>query len=94
MYNGPVLDFLDPNSVETVNSVSESKKVSSVTSKSSFTLPVTLSQGKEIRIQTTALVDSGAYAVFVNYRFVHKHKLKTQQLATPIEVYNADGSRN
>lgn len=45
-------------------------------------------------MQTTALVDSGAYAVFVNHRFVKKHKLKTNLLAHEILVYNADGSRN
>ncbi|EMD30662.1 hypothetical protein CERSUDRAFT_27956, partial [Gelatoporia subvermispora B] len=45
-------------------------------------------------VQTTALVDSGAYAVFVNHRFVRRCKLKTNELAQEIHVYNADGSRN
>ena len=55
---------------------------------------VTLSQGKEIRVQTNALVDSGAYAVFVSHHFMRKHKLRTNQLAQPIHIYNTDGSRN
>lgn len=66
----------------------------SLPSKTSFTVPVTLSQGKEIRVQTTALVDSGAYAVFISHSFVRKHRLKTNQLAKEIRVYNADGTRN
>ena len=59
-----------------------------------MTLPVVLSQGKEIRVQTTALVDTGAYAVFISQKFAKKHKLKTNQLAHEVRVYNADGSQN
>ena len=70
------------------------KKVFCLPSKASFILPVTVTQGKEIRVQTTALVDSGAYAVFVHHRFVKEHGLKTNTLGKVIHVYNADGSRN
>ena len=82
------IDFVYPDPVEQIN------LVNSLPSKSSFVLPVTVNQGKEVRVQTTALVDSGAYAVFVHHRFVKQNKLKTKQLAVPIEVFNADGSRN
>ncbi|EMD40012.1 hypothetical protein CERSUDRAFT_36649, partial [Gelatoporia subvermispora B] len=40
------------------------------------------------------LVDSGAYAVFVNHRFVRRCKLKMNELAREIHVYNTDRSRN
>ena len=77
-----MVDFLySLVSVEYVRSVLESRKVFSLPFKTSFTVPVTLSQGKEIRVQTTALVDSEAYAVFISYHFMRKHKLRTNQLA-------------
>ncbi|OCH89311.1 hypothetical protein OBBRIDRAFT_716031, partial [Obba rivulosa] len=41
-----------------------------------------------------ALIDLGAYAVFVNHRFARRHKLKTNELAQEIHVYNANRSRN
>ena len=64
------------------------KKVFCLPSKASFILPVTVTQGKEIRVQTTTLVDSGAYAVFVHHRFVKEHGLKTNTLGKVIHVYN------
>ena len=48
----------------------------------------------EKRVQTTALVDSGAYAVFANHQFVERQGLKKKKLKTVIHVFNADGSRN
>ncbi|PPQ81499.1 hypothetical protein CVT24_000215 [Panaeolus cyanescens] len=45
-------------------------------------------------IRTDALVDSGATNCYINERFVDHLKLPTAQLAKPIGVYNADGSRN
>ncbi|OCH83571.1 hypothetical protein OBBRIDRAFT_704432, partial [Obba rivulosa] len=41
-----------------------------------------------------ALVDSRAYAIFVNYCFARRHKLKTNKLAQEIHIYNANESRN
>ena len=83
-----------PRSVlDDVNSVYVQSVVLSLSSKTSFILPVTVREG-QIEVQTTALVDSGAYAVFANHRFVERHGLKKKALADKIHVYNADGTRN
>ena len=92
---GPVLELLDPdNVVEACNIEEKMKKVFCLSSKASFILSVTVTQNKEIRVQTTTLIDLGAYAVFVHHRFVKEHGLKTNTLGKVIHLYNADGSRN
>ncbi|KAH9896413.1 hypothetical protein C8Q73DRAFT_602934, partial [Cubamyces lactineus] len=41
-----------------------------------------------------ALVDSGATTTFINKSVVEKNHLATIKLATPYDVYNADGTTN
>ncbi len=49
---------------------------------------------KNIKITTTALVDSGCTSSAINRAFVKKHNIPTHATAVPIPVYNADGTRN
>ena len=61
--------------------------------KASFRLPVTLwVYGK--KVQTEALVDSGATTNFIDKKFVLKNHLVTNKLANPYNVINADGTPN
>src|SRR5258708_7037663 len=45
-------------------------------------------------ISTSALLDSGATGMFINWSFVQKHQLETTPLPQPILVHNVDGSLN
>ena len=61
--------------------------------KSSFNIPVTLwVYGK--KVQTEALVDSGATTNFIDKTFVEQNHLVTNKLASPYNVLNADGTPN
>lgn len=77
-----------------INHVPEDVMVqNSSSTKSIFNLPVELwVSGKAVRAE--ALVDSGAYSIFVNKKFVREHRLNLYKLETPYNVYNADGSIN
>ncbi len=44
--------------------------------------------------RTKALVDSGCTSSTINRSFVEKHNIPTHATATPITVYNADGTKN
>ncbi len=46
------------------------------------------------KISTTALVDSRCTSSAINRKFVEQHNILTHATATPIPVYNADGTRN
>ena len=61
--------------------------------KSSFNIPITLWVYGH-KVQTEALVDSGATTNFLDRRFVEKNHLVTTKLATPYKVTNADGTPN
>ena len=79
------LDNVDLDVAEILENISRSKN--------SFYLPVTLwVHGK--KVQTEALVDSGATTIFVNHTIVEKHNLVTNTLANPYNVINADGTSN
>ena len=61
--------------------------------KTSFKIPVTLwVYGK--KIQTKALVDSGATTNFINRVFVENNNLVKYKLANPYKVVNADSTPN
>ena len=61
--------------------------------KTSFKIPVTLwVYGK--KVQTEALVDSGATTNFINRVFVENNNLVKYKLANPYKVVNADGTPN
>ena len=61
--------------------------------KTSFKIPVTLwVYGK--KVQTKALVDSGATTSFIDKNYVEINNLVTSKLATPYDVKNADGTLN
>ena len=61
--------------------------------KTSFKIPVTLwVYGK--KVQTEALVDSGATTNFINRVFVENNNLVKYKLANPYKVVNADGTSN
>lgn len=40
------------------------------------------------------MLDSGVSILFINKRFIEKHRVKTQKLTQPIEVYNIDETPN
>ena len=46
------------------------------------------------KVQTEALVDSGATTNFLNRKFIEKNHLVTSKLATPYNITNADGTPN
>ena len=48
----------------------------------------------EQRIKVNALLDSGATGLYVDRKFIDKHKISTSPLSIPLLVYNADGSQN
>lgn len=45
-------------------------------------------------MRATAMVDSGASALFINRRYVTQHKMVQQELPNPIKVHNIDGTLN
>src|SRR5258708_4743571 len=45
-------------------------------------------------VSTSALLDSGATGMFINWSFVQKHQLETTPLPQPVLVRNIDGSPN
>jgi predicted aspartyl protease len=59
----------------------------------SFDLSVNLKQNL-CEIQTSALVDSGAYSCFIHHQFVQKHNLEKKPLQRQIRVFNADATEN
>ncbi|KAJ3577041.1 hypothetical protein NP233_g61 [Leucocoprinus birnbaumii] len=69
-----------------VNNISRNKTAS-------FKVPVTL-WVYGTKVQTEALVDSGATTNFIDREFVKRNNLATNRLATPYKVINADGTPN
>ncbi|SJL12748.1 uncharacterized protein ARMOST_16179 [Armillaria ostoyae] len=64
-------------------------------SPSSLLLPVVLETLEQsVTIQSKALIDSGCTGSSIYCDFVEKHGIPIQKTASPISVYNADGSRN
>ena len=61
--------------------------------KYSFKLPVTL-WVSGTKVQTEALVDSGATTNFIDTNLVQRNNLVTHKLASPYNVRNADGTLN
>ena len=45
-------------------------------------------------VTTSALLDSGATGMFMNWDFVRKHNIETTPLLQPIPVHNMDGTPN
>ncbi len=45
-------------------------------------------------ISMSALLDSGATGMFINWSFVQKHQLETTPLPQPVLMHNIDGSPN
>ncbi|SJL15506.1 uncharacterized protein ARMOST_19006 [Armillaria ostoyae] len=61
----------------------------------SLLIPVVLETLEQpITIQTKALLDSGCTGSSIHRDFVKKYGIPVQKTASPIPVYNADGSRN
>lgn len=82
------------NEVKSENVVQKSCVTSTARNKKvSFRLPVTLWVYKK-KVQTKALVDSGATTNLVNRVFVEKHHLVMNKLATLYDVRNVDGTPN
>ena len=59
----------------------------------SFNTIVNLKQ-HELKVQSDALIDSGAYSCFIHHRFVEENRLKEHPLSKEVRVYNADASPN
>src|SRR5258708_17497798 len=45
-------------------------------------------------VSTSALLDSGATGMFVNWAFIQKHKLETCPLPNPVLAHNVDRTLN
>lgn len=58
-----------------------------------FHIPVRLS-GKRREKDVVAMVDSGATTKFLHRRFVEENRVATRKLASPIRLYNIDGTEN
>ncbi|SJL16290.1 uncharacterized protein ARMOST_19810 [Armillaria ostoyae] len=64
-------------------------------SPSSLLLPIILETlGQPVTIQAKALIDIGCTGSSIHRDFVEKHGIPVQKTASPIPVYNADGSHN
>ena len=51
-------------------------------------------QEKGLELKTAAMVDSGATALFLDERFVRKHKIPTFLMKKALPIYNVDGTEN
>ncbi|SJL04219.1 uncharacterized protein ARMOST_07580 [Armillaria ostoyae] len=61
----------------------------------SLLLPVVLETIEQpITVQAKALLDSGCTRSSIHRDFIEKHGIPVQKTASPISIYNADGSRN
>ncbi|SJL16280.1 uncharacterized protein ARMOST_19800 [Armillaria ostoyae] len=61
----------------------------------SLLIPVELETlGRPINIQAKALLDSGCTGSSIHHDVIKKYGIPVQKTASPIPVYNADGSRN
>jgi len=58
-----------------------------------MTLPIVL-HVKGQKVETIALVDSGAAGIFINRSFAEKNKLEMVPIPKRITVYNIDGTEN
>ena len=47
-----------------------------------------------LKVETTALIDSGAAGIFIDHEFVLKYGLRTRPLPKDIGVFNVDGTQN
>jgi hypothetical protein len=65
----------------------------SVGKKNEFRVPILiLSSSKKKTIATTAIIDSGAGATFINESLVKKHNITTRPLALPFNIRTVNGS--
>jgi len=55
--------------------------------------PIELSD-KEWKTSTSAMIDSGATALFLSHQFAEKHQLERHKLDVEILVQNIDGTLN
>src|ERR1700761_144140 len=62
-------------------------------SKSHFHISCYL-EGQNCTTKVAAMVDSGATSLFIDHKFVSKHKMMKMPLDHPILLYNIDGSKN
>lgn len=66
---------------------------SSKNSKHSMELDLVL-ENRVNKVQTNALLDSGAYSCFLHYQFVRDKGLPVRRLSREIRVFNADATEN
>jgi hypothetical protein len=81
---------------ENVKDVSESLRVQrSISNKDSTELPIQLETiSSHHPISVTALLDSGATAMFIDHDFVKSKNMTTDKLPRAISIFNIDGSQN
>jgi hypothetical protein len=51
-------------------------------------------QGRNRSLETAAMIDSGATALFLGKEFVNRNNVRTFPLKRPIQVFNIDGTEN
>ncbi len=51
-------------------------------------------KGRSRSASVAAMVDCGATALFIDRKFVERHKIRTHSLHSEIPLYNIDGSKN
>ena len=57
-------------------------------------IPIQVKGKGNISMQTEALVDSGAYSIFIHERIIKEHGFKKDLLPHPYNVFNADNTPN
>jgi hypothetical protein len=63
--------------------------------KTEFRVPLTLLSTRLSKsIETTAIIDSRASGMFINWMFVRKHSIPTHKLSKPFNIRTADGSHS
>lgn len=62
-------------------------------SQNHFRIPIILG-GLQRSVRATAMIDSGATALFMNRRYARQHKMLLTELEHPIYVRNIDGTEN
>ena len=59
-----------------------------------FSIPIQISNTEVINVEPLGLIDSGAGGKFIDQNYAKAIELKTHALATPLQVYNMDRTKN
>ena len=60
----------------------------------SLSIPISINKSESEIVETQGLLDSGAGGNFIDQIYVRNNKLKTKELARPLQARNVDGTKN